>query len=69
MDLSRCSMKKIRELIVFTAFHECVVKMAKEISDFMDITPDWLTCQLFFVIFLKFLGIKTVAFYDRKPLK
>ena len=29
----------------------------------------WLTCQLFFVIFLKFLGIKTVAFYDRKPLK
>ena len=27
------------------------------------------TCQLFFVIFLKFLGIKTVAFYDRKPLK
>ena len=129
--------------------HECVVKMAKEISDFMDITPDkqrmdslmvaanirnlsllelfytcvanlckimdergtkipdeqyhyikkddynkciyhkrdmdaterkdvynqglrniyWLTCQLFFVIFLKFLGIKTVAFYDRKPLK
>ena len=35
--------------------------MAKEISDFMDITPDWLTCQLFFVIFLKFLGIKTVA--------
>ena len=28
----------------------------------------WLTCQLFFVIFLKFLGIKTVAFYDRKPL-
>ena len=43
--------------------------MAKEISDFMDITPDWLTCQLFFVIFLKFLGIKKVAFYDRKPLK
>ena len=49
--------------------HECVVKMAKEISDFMDITPDWLTCQMFFEIFLKFLGIKTVAFYDRKPLK
>ena len=24
---------------------------------------------VFFVIFLKFLGIKTVAFYDRKPLK
>ena len=41
--------------------HECVVKMAKEISDFMDITPDWLTCQLFFVIFLKFLGIKLHA--------
>ncbi|MBD9194487.1 MAG: hypothetical protein EGP96_18735 [Roseburia inulinivorans] len=29
----------------------------------------WLTCQLFFVIFLKVLGIKKVAFYDRKPLK
>lgn len=32
----------------------------------MDITPDWLTCQLFLVIFLKFLGIKTVAFYDNE---
>lgn len=31
--------------------------------------PDWLTCQLFFVIFLKFLGIISVASYDRKPLK
>ena len=28
-----------------------------------------LLINCFFVIFLKFLGIKTVAFYDRKPLK
>ena len=37
--------------------------MAKEISDFMDITPDWLTCQLFFVIYLeKFLNRVEIIF-------